>query len=160
MERRPVLPPSPPGCSSDAPKGVTTKPWLTPTTVAPDQPLRLSTAAALAFPDGSMTASGLRREAARGRLAIERIAGKDFTTLAAITEMREKCRVPAKVQDCGFAQSGGTRQANSTPTPRGSSSMQENISPQDALRAKLQLRKVSSPSISPPSTPLPEPSAN
>jgi hypothetical protein len=30
---------------------------------------------------GSMTASGLRREAARGRLQIERIAGKDFTTL-------------------------------------------------------------------------------
>jgi hypothetical protein len=32
--------------------------------------LRLSMAAALAFPDGSMTASGLRREAARGRLVI------------------------------------------------------------------------------------------
>ena len=36
----------------------------------------------LAYPDGSMTASGLRREAARGRLAIERVAGKDYTTLA------------------------------------------------------------------------------
>ena len=46
-----------------------------------DQPLRLAVAAALAFPDGSMTASGLRREAARGRLVIERIAGKDYTTL-------------------------------------------------------------------------------
>src|SRR5262245_4650775 len=165
MGRRCVLPPSPPcesslGCSSGAPKRGTPKPGLTLATVAPDQPLRLSTAAALAFPDGSMTASGLRREADRGRLAIERIAGKDFTTLTAIAEMREKCRVPAKVQGCGFAQSGVTRQANSNPTPRGSSSMQENISPQDALRAKLQLRKVSSPSISPPSTPLHEPSAN
>jgi hypothetical protein len=38
----------------------------------------------LAFPDGSMSASGLRREAARGRLVIERIAGKDYTTLANI----------------------------------------------------------------------------
>ena len=38
-----------------------------------DQPLRLAVAAALAFPDGSMTASGLRREAARGRLVVERI---------------------------------------------------------------------------------------
>ena len=36
--------------------------------VTPDTPLRLDTAAALAFPDGSMTVSGLRREAARGRL--------------------------------------------------------------------------------------------
>ena len=33
--------------------------------VKPDTPLRLSVAAALAFPDGSMTASGLRREGAR-----------------------------------------------------------------------------------------------
>ena len=49
--------------------------------VTPDMPLRLAAAAALAFPDGSMTASGLRREAARGRLVIERIAGKDYTTL-------------------------------------------------------------------------------
>ena len=32
-----------------------------------DQPLRLAVAAALAFPDGLMTASGLRREAALGR---------------------------------------------------------------------------------------------
>jgi hypothetical protein len=31
-------------------------------------PLRLGVAAALAFPNGSMMASGLRREAARGRL--------------------------------------------------------------------------------------------
>ena len=33
--------------------------------VKPDTPLRLSVAAALAFPDGSMTASGLRRDPAR-----------------------------------------------------------------------------------------------
>jgi hypothetical protein len=57
-----------------------------------DAPLRLARAAELAFPDGGMTASGLRREAARGRLTIERIAGKDYTTLAAIDEMRKLCR--------------------------------------------------------------------
>lgn len=44
--------------------------------ISKDAPLRLSIAASLAFPDGSMTASGLRRENARGRLVIERIAGK------------------------------------------------------------------------------------
>ena len=47
-----------------------------------DRPLRLAVAAKVAFPDGSMRASGLRREAQRGRLVIERIAGKDYTTLA------------------------------------------------------------------------------
>ena len=66
-----------------------------------DSPLRLSVAAKLAFPDGSMSASGLRREAARGRLVIERIAGKDFTTLANIERMRELCRVATRVPDCG-----------------------------------------------------------
>src|SRR6202020_305047 len=61
-----------------------------------DAPIRLSTAAAVAFPDGSMTASGLRREALRGRLVTERIAGKDYTTLANIDRMRELCRVQVR----------------------------------------------------------------
>ena len=38
--------------------------------IADDTPLRLNVAAALAYPDGSMMVSGLRREAARGRLGI------------------------------------------------------------------------------------------
>jgi hypothetical protein len=63
--------------------------------ICPETPLRLAMAAELAFPGGGMTASGLRKEAARGRLVIERIAGKDYTTLAAIDRMRELCRVPA-----------------------------------------------------------------
>jgi hypothetical protein len=44
---------------------------------------------AAAFPNGGMTVSGLRREAAEGRLAISCIAGKQFTTLRAIREMIE-----------------------------------------------------------------------
>lgn len=42
--------------------------------IGPDTPLRLGVAAALAFPGDEMAASGLRLEAARGRLMIERIA--------------------------------------------------------------------------------------
>jgi hypothetical protein len=38
-----------------------------PDAITLDTPLRLSVAARLAYPDGSMTVSGLRREAARGR---------------------------------------------------------------------------------------------
>jgi hypothetical protein len=52
-----------------------------PSNIDEDMPLRLAVAAAIAFPDGSMTASGLRRKMCRGRLVIERIAGKDYTTL-------------------------------------------------------------------------------
>jgi len=72
-----------------------------PEGVGLDTPLRLDLAARVAFPGGGMTASGLRREAARGHLTIERIAGKDFTTLGAIAAMREKCRVQLHHPDCG-----------------------------------------------------------
>ena len=104
-----------------------------PEQVTPDTPLRLGIAAARAFPDGSMTAAGLRREAARGRLIIERIAGKDFTTLANIERMRELCRVQAKGHDsisAGRAQASGVK-------PCGLSATANAISPRDALAARL-----------------------
>ena len=104
--------------------------------VPSDAPLRLSVAAKLAFPDGSMTASGLRREAARGRLTIERIAGKDFTTLDEIKRMRELCRVQVKEPDY-LSGSRDTVVENSSPGPSGSSRTAASISPQDALRARL-----------------------
>src|ERR1035437_937759 len=96
-------------------------------------PLRLRIAAALAFPDGSIAASGLRREAARGRLVIERIAGKDYTTLANIERMRELCRVQAKAQGFTCAVLAHTLGAR----PCGSSAMGDAISPRDALEARL-----------------------
>ena len=72
--------------------------------IGPDTPLRLKTAVEVAFPLGGMTVSGLRREAKKGHLAIEEIAGKQFTTLRHIEEMREKCRVEAKGHDSGSSQ--------------------------------------------------------
>jgi hypothetical protein len=44
--------------------------------IGPDTPLRLEDADRRAFPVGGITVSGLRKEAARGRLEIEVIAGK------------------------------------------------------------------------------------
>ena len=79
------------------------------TEVGHETPLRLDVAAAIAYPDGSMTASGLRREAKRGRLVIERTAGKDYTTLAAIERMRELCRVEPT------ARVSGLKKPNETP---------------------------------------------
>jgi hypothetical protein len=67
-----------------------------PRDAAPDLPLRLDVAARIAFPDGSMTASGLRKEAVRGRLTIWRVANKDYTSLAAIRDMMDKCRTEPK----------------------------------------------------------------
>jgi hypothetical protein len=104
--------------------------------VPSDAPLRLSVAAKLAFPDGSMTASGLRREATRGRLQVERIAGKDYTTLEAIKRMRELCRVQAKEPACANERRD-TVMGSSSPKAPGSSQMEAAVSPQDALRARL-----------------------
>ncbi|MDQ0317347.1 excisionase [Amorphus orientalis] len=82
----------------------------------PDAPVRLADILPLAFPHGGMTVNGLRREARRGNLTLLRIAGKDFTTIAYIGEMMEKCRVAANQQD-----SGSVRPAK-TVAPSGSSS--------------------------------------
>lgn len=59
-------------------------------------PLCLADAIPLAFPGGGMTVSGLRKEAKRGNLTLERIAARDFVTLRAIREMRERCQIPAR----------------------------------------------------------------
>ncbi|MER9131928.1 excisionase [Mesorhizobium sp. M0768] len=63
----------------------------------PDQfdettPLRVEIAARIAFPDGSMSAAGLRKERDAGRLETELIAGKEYVSLMAIARMRELCR--------------------------------------------------------------------
>jgi hypothetical protein len=105
-----------------------------------DCPLRLAIAAKIAFPDGSMTASGLRREAQRGRLLIERIAGKDYTTLANIERMRELCRVILKVPDSGSGRPA-EKVAESSHALFGSSSTERSISPRAALSTKLAKRR-------------------
>src|SRR5580658_7680927 len=110
--------------------------------IEPGTPLRLSVAAALAFPDCSMTASGLRRESARGHLVVERIAGKDYTTLANIERMRELCRVEAKVPGCGSVLRAA-KAADLSRMPSGLSSTATVISPRDALSTKLAKRSNS-----------------
>jgi hypothetical protein len=88
-----------------------------------DTPLRLKEAAMLAFPNGGMTVAGLRREAKRGRLVIERVAGKDYTTLNHIKRMRELCHVNSNPRDCGSGLSAVIRMAESNEPP-GSSSIE------------------------------------
>jgi hypothetical protein len=93
----------------------------TPEKITPETPLRLEIAAALAFPDGSMTGSGLRREGERGRLVIERVAGKDYVTLRNIENMRTLCRLHPKEPGSGCGGNAETREAG-LPTPPSTSS--------------------------------------
>jgi hypothetical protein len=122
--------------------------------IAESTPLRLDVAAKLAFPDGSMTASGLRRENRRGRLVIERVAGKDYTTLAYIDAMREQCSIAAKGLACTSDARERTRQASTG--PYGSSETAAINTAQAALHTILQGPKRPSLGISPANTPEPQ----
>jgi len=94
-----------------------------------DLDAHLKYAVKIAFPTGGMTVSGLRKEIGRGRLEVEIIAGKQFTTLANIARMRELCLGRAKALDFGSDQ-----QVESSPLRSGSSKIKDSISPQAALQ--------------------------
>ena len=114
--------------------------------IEPDTPLRLSVAAAIAFPDQSISENSLRREAKRGRLTIEIIAGKVFTTLNEIERMRGRCRVEVRVP-VSTSDQPATEPESSLIKPLGSSGMALDITPLDALNAKLQRLSKSSRTI-------------
>lgn len=97
--------------------------------ITPTTPFRLKVAAALAFPDGSMSEKALREMGHARRLTVEKIRGKDYTTLADIEEMRKLCRVLAKGQDSGST-SAPAKQCGSSATGSG-------MSAQAALSAKV-----------------------
>lgn len=119
-------------------------------TVTDTTPLRLAEAAEMAFPRGGMTAAGLRREAQRGRLALMRIAGKDFTTLAAIREMMDRCRVAPSDLAYGSGRSEPAPMEACEPPP-GSSSTSADRSALDAALTIAGALKQRSPDTSPAS---------
>jgi hypothetical protein len=102
--------------------------------IGPDTPLRLEDAVRRAFPAGGITVSGLRKKAGRGRLEIEVIAGKQFTTLRAIERMRGLCRVK-KEQDSGSNPQPIRQTENSGAPPIGSSETDRARSALAALKA-------------------------
>lgn len=119
--------------------------------VAADTPLRLDVAAALKFPDGSMTARGLRREIARGRLAFARVAGKDYTTLRDLDEMVKLCRHERKARDCGHDPQDATSESASPIPPSGSSSTEDISKAHAAASMIVQALKKNSGATSPKS---------
>jgi hypothetical protein len=106
-----------------------------------------------------MTASGLRREAAKGRLVIERVAGKDFTTLAEIENMRALCRVPQKESVSGFVPKTETPTARSDSALFGSFEMDRVKSARAALQKIARAPSEPSASTSRPSTSPTRPSS-
>ena len=109
--------------------------------ISPDTPLRLADAVKIAFPLGGMTVAGLRRERDRNRLVIEKIAGKEFTTLAHIERMRELCREEAREPDFSSRPLAETRAERSLTKQPGSSETTAGMSAQAALQMRLRPRR-------------------
>jgi hypothetical protein len=91
-----------------------------------------------------MKVSGLRRERDKGRLVIERIANKEFTTLRAINEMRERCRDTQRGLGSGLNPKKETGRDGSSGAPHGSLETDRVRSALDAL--KQTARGLSKPS--------------
>jgi hypothetical protein len=109
-----------------------------------DTPYRLPDILPIAYPNGGMTLTGLRREIARGNLVVEKTAGKFFVTMRAINEMRERCRVKPSGLTSGTGTRATRRTASSSRPGSGTSSTGESMSAQDALRMKKQRQIASS----------------
>jgi hypothetical protein len=92
-----------------------------------------------------MTVSGLRREHKRGNLNIEVIAGKQFTTLLDIKQMRQRCREELRAPVSTSASDVDVK-------PCGSSSTEKTRSAQVAAQAVAEMLKRPSPPTSQRST--------
>lgn len=117
-----------------------------------DTPLRLAAAVELAFPDRSMTVSGLRKERAAGRLETWIMAGKEYTSLAAIDEMVKKCRAQRRVLASISSPPVTTPKAGSLIEPPGLSETERAKFALDAALMKCQAPKKPSGNISLKST--------
>ena len=95
--------------------------------IRPDTPIRLAEAALYAFPNGGMTAAGLRKERDRGHLKTYRVAGKEFTTPLDIERMLDLCRTHPR------ALASISARPTADETPSGSSAMESGSKALDAL---------------------------
>ncbi|WP_422385359.1 excisionase [Roseibium album] len=109
-----------------------------------NSPLRLKKAAEVAFPEGGISENSLRTLIHRGLLRAEMIAGRYFTTIEYIEEMRLKCRVEQKDRDFNSGRAATMRKEILSKEESTLSETGDGMSPQDALRVKLKRLKKNS----------------
>jgi hypothetical protein len=128
---------------------------IVPSNMDKDKALRISIAAAIAYPDKSMTVSSLRKERNAGRLETWIMAGKEFTSLAAIEEMERQCRVQRRVPASTSSPPATTPMAGLLIAPAGSSATESERFALDAALMRCQPPKTPSGDTSSKSTILP-----
>jgi len=94
-----------------------------------------------------LTVSALRKEVARGRLKIFRVANKDYTSLEEIERMFEQCQIQPKEPASGYGQQLRGNLAKSFNTLAGLSSIECDTLALDALQMRVKRLKNSSPRI-------------
>ncbi|WP_157014666.1 excisionase [Mesorhizobium xinjiangense] len=109
-----------------------------------DALIRIDRAVKIAFPDGTMTAKGLRRERDAGRLETHIIARKEYVTLAAIDRMIELCRVQPRVPASSGERKAFGKTGQSGARPGGGSETERISTARAAAMARLQELKKNS----------------
>jgi len=110
-----------------------------PDYVDPNHPIMLEAAARIAFPDGSMTVSGLRNEIRKGNLQASKLAGRIYVTISDIQQMRVRCKIGAGVE----ARAHNSISANqSGPVGRGFGSSSTRHQPASASNAAQEHLRV------------------
>jgi hypothetical protein len=126
-----------------------------PDNIERDKPMPLDLAARAAFPDGSMTVSGLRNEIRKGNLQASKVAGRIWTTINDIERMMQQCRITG-AEDAAKRNSTCVNPSGPEARSGGSSSIPSMADASSAAQAHLnqiaqRLRKPSPPT-SPKST--------
>jgi len=103
--------------------------------------IRLETAAKIAFPDGSVTVSSLRKQIKMGRLIAWLVGGKYLTSLNEIEGMLETCRVTPSRPDSGTVSQGGQNKAAVPKKASGSSFTTDANLARDAAKATARALK-------------------
>jgi hypothetical protein len=85
--------------SLHAPHPARKPPVSVPDTVDQNKPMPLEMAARVAFPDGSMTVSGLRNEIRKGNLEASKVAGRIWTTVNNIERLMQRCSITEAAGD-------------------------------------------------------------
>src|SRR5271157_1545916 len=102
--------------------------------------IRLETAAKIAFPDGSVTVSALRKQIKLGRLIAWLVGGKYLTSLNEIERMLETCRVTPSRPDSGTV-SQGRQNKVAVPKKASGSSFTTDALARDAAKATARALK-------------------
>lgn len=111
---------------------------MTAPAIAPSDWITLDTAAALAFPDGTVTVHVLRTQRNKGLLDTWRLGRREYTTLEAVNRMKQKCHAAPRQPASGSAPAPAAKPSSSSSTEDGKSAQAAALASVKRLKKRLQ----------------------